>query len=125
MEETMSDHFLNRPNPPHIPTAPENKPLQPDLVPEDDSVSSAVTMTIVLLIATIILFLLFGISHQPEQKTAGAPITTNGPGTAPTASAQQPRELGTTGQGTPNQVSTNRARPVPSEQDQIEQTTRP
>jgi hypothetical protein len=136
----MSDPNLNRPEPPRRPPDLVREPVQIDPLlnegrPGPMTITLAVTGT-----AAIVLLLLFGIGNQSDRQTAHAPAqpaatgpSTTGQGSPPRTSAIQQddqdnrRGAAPEGGAVPPTSSGNagQARPIPQEQDSIEQNTRP
>jgi hypothetical protein len=115
----VSDPFFNNPNPPIHPPEPRRSD------PMTAQGWARRSMTVVALGAAILLVLivLFAITREtPELQTAGPvalpPPAATGPGTTG-------RGTQTSQPNTPNTPSTGQSRPLPAEQDPIEQNTRP
>jgi hypothetical protein len=116
----MSDPFWIRPNP--LPPDLEREPVQLDPTLNEGRASPFKVVAAMLATALIVMLVLFGLTREaPDQQTASVPEPT----TPPAATG-----AGTSGQGsvTPQPRASNptsTGRPIPQEQDPIEQNTRP
>ena len=92
----------------------EREPVQPDPMLDEGRAGPVGITAAVLATALIVVIVLYGLLQPPRHETVAAspPDTTF-------------ETTGNTGPGTTGQGSTNSSRPQPSEQDLLEQTTRP
>lgn len=102
----------------------EHEPVQPDPMINDGRAGTVGIVAAALATALIVILVLHALTQPTPQASTGAvafaPPAATAPQTAPGGTTGNTGP-GTTGQGT----TTNQGRPLPTEQDPIEQNTRP
>lgn len=126
----MSDPYSIRPDPPVLPPDLQHEPMQADPTLNEGRAGPIRIGAAALAIAIVVGLVLFGMTRdepQPNQQTASVPApppaATNGPGTTGQGGVTPQSPAANSSANPP--AASGQARPQPTEQDPVEQSTRP